>query len=238
MANLSSAAGTLTVTSSNKEALLDFLTEYNKWNQQAYYSILLDNDITIDNIEKLPHTDDYQFVSDFTGTGRWNIESNINWTFSQTPKTDLWNKQLITVDFEGVDTEPGCDFIVCFDATVEWDPVTQTDSIVYNNTSTFDYTVSNLAEVGMASDGMVDTEYILTDLTGTNIFHFAKEIKDLVKASPNEYPMLAARLAQTSNEPIREIVALLEPINFISVYYSLDEYLMDIEDYLQDQISV
>ena len=237
MANLSSAAGTLTVTSPNKKALLDFLNEYNTWNQTAYYPIFIDADINSKNIKQTVDNE-YCFVSTFTGTGRWNIESNINWTFSQTPKTDLWNKQLITVEFEGVDTEPGCDFIVCFNATAEWDPVTQTGSIVYDNTRTFDYTVSNLAEVGMASDGMVDTEYILMDLTGTNIFHFATAIKDLVKVSPNEYPMLATQLAQTSSEPIREIVALLESINFISVYYSLDEYLMDIEDYLQDQTSV
>lgn len=203
------------------------------WNQKAYYPIFIDADINGKNIEQtVDH--EYCFVSTFTGTGRWNIESNINWTFSQTPKTDLWNKQFITVEFEGVDTEPGCDFIVCFNATAEWDPVTQTNSIVYTNTDELDYTVSNLAEVGMASDGMVDTEYILMDLNGSNIFHFATEIKDLVQTNSTEYPILTSQLTQTDTEPISEVVTILKHVNLTGVYYDLDEYLMDVEDYLQN----
>ena len=170
MANLSSASGTVTLTTTTKEDLKDFLFLHVLSEKDAYYDTTIEG---IDNLE--PTIEDYEYLDtlideqkeneiitdtsykvtfSFFANGRWNFKNNLEWFFDCLKKDyddDAINAlrknletQTITAFFDFIDYESGCNFIADEEILLTYTNGKTTTDIQVCDTE--DFTVQNLID--------------------------------------------------------------------------------------------
>lgn len=187
MANLSCASGYLTLTTTTKEDLKDFIFLHVLSEKNAYY------DTTIDGIEFLePTIEDYEYldvridehkdkevITDnnyqvtfmFYANGRWNFENNLTWFFDCLERDydddainalrDNLKTQTIKAFFKYTDYEQGCEFIVDQEILLTYNKGTITKDVQISNE--YDYTVENLVNKDIYDPYEIFSERYLKD---------------------------------------------------------------------------
>ena len=193
MANLSTAFGTVTITAKTTDILAQFLSLHLKSEEFVGYNTTL-TDINKLNIKEVqqyvkknsyssePDPNYYSIKLNFSGTGRWSFDSNINWFFSYLKDLNKHDhplkrdnvdplylemaqslsKERLTANWHVTDSESGFDFISIYDMEITWNPEKQ-EQVTLSETDEIstDYTAENLIEYEFYDQGEVwDIQYI------------------------------------------------------------------------------
>ena len=193
MANLSTAFGTVTITAKNPNILAQFLSLHLKSEERACYNTTLTEikKLDIKEIQQYvkknsyssePDPNYYSIKLNFSGTGRWSFDSNINWFFSYLKDLNKHDhplkrdnvdplylemaqslsKERLTANWHVTDSESGFDFISIYDMEITWNPDKQ-EQVLLSETeeSSTNYTAENLIENEFYDQGEVwDIQYI------------------------------------------------------------------------------
>lgn len=196
MANLSSAQGTLMVRTADLDALVAFLILHQWSNSEAYYDTTINelgvitSDSLLDAFEAIKANvittihQNRSFLDepasvrlDFSGTGRWTFENNIDYVFKWIdynfksapkevqkvlePLKDLIEKNWYELEYDFVDEEMGCGAL--YEASILIDKKSHRDlsselNVCVSNMTCYDYTVENLEELGFSAEHLSELE--------------------------------------------------------------------------------
>lgn len=207
MANISCASGEVIFNSNSRNALEAVVKYLKSHYEDSHYSFVMEEDEQ-DLLKSIStHTEDfmeavgvdspqqYSLATEFYGDGRWSFSNTLTSYFlGECDISEFDNEQLaalneapVYMNFEYIDYELGCEFIVEDSITLE--VTADAKKVVYEFSENLPFNAENLAKVGeeLVDSTRLGIEYVqrdLADITGIDGAELSKaEIREAMDAS-------------------------------------------------------
>jgi hypothetical protein len=240
MANISSAFGQIIIKAKSTEAIKNLIILQERFERNSHYETELsafhlnEYELEKDINENAIQTSDGYFIyeDNFTATGRWSFESNVEWfldslEFEDNDSEEIrklkekCQKEEYAIQFDINDEESGSQFIVSAFATIDYDPKNDIKDYTYDIIANYDYNVENLVKLGFYDEGeILSPSYLINNYD--TYFTDEYDKNDAIFMSNKD-----------------EIVKLLKSHPYpSSIYYDLDELVIDhtpLEEFLVEK---